>query len=138
MTKGLYWAMTFTFALSFSLLPPVVFATNLDFLSEVKDQVTYFQFIMLITYNLGDFMGRWAGNVRCLLIKRQATLIGVYCRVVFFATFIPIMFETQPRWLFGADWFKLTNIWMLGVTNGYFSTIAALLAPAHVPYEMRQ
>ena len=86
--------MTFTFALSFSLLPPVVFATTLTMLGPVKDQVTYFQFIMLIAYNIGDFGGRLCGNCQCMLLKRLPTLIGVYCRVLFFATFIPIMFQT--------------------------------------------
>ena len=137
MTKGIYYGLFFCFDLSFTLFPPSIFATYLNFTNKMADPVTAFQFIMLVTYNVGDLMGRFTGGSEWAMLGRMPTITLTYCRLIFFATFICIMFETGPVWLFGADWFKILNTYLLGITNGYLSTLCAILAPTYVPEKMR-
>jgi hypothetical protein len=137
MTKGLYYALFFCFSLTFTLFPPSVFATTLTITDKMADPVTMFQFIMLIVYNVGDLSGRMVGGCAWSMIGRMPTIVGIYCRVIFFGTFIAIMFNCGPAWLFGADWFKILNTILLGFTNGYLSTLCAILAPTYVPEKHR-
>jgi len=68
---------------------------------------------------------------------RVSTLIGSYARVIFIMTFMLILFVEPPNWLFGADWFKMLNTFALGITNGFFATLCAILAPSSVPENIR-
>jgi len=91
-TKGLYGGIFFAFLMTFALFPPTVFATEFSFLKNWKDPVTALQFIMLFTFNLADSSGRILGGCECLIIQRLPILRLTYLRVLFFATFIPILF----------------------------------------------
>jgi len=91
-TKGLYGGIFFAFVLTFTFFPPTVFATDFSFLKNWKDPVTALQFIMLLTFNLADSSGRILGGCECLIIQRLPILRLTYLRVLFFATFIPILF----------------------------------------------
>jgi len=70
------------------------------------------------------------------MLPRTGILVGCYSRVIFFATFLPIMFATSG--VFNSDWFIITNALIFGVTNGYFSTLCAINAPGTVPEALRQ
>jgi len=70
------------------------------------------------------------------MLPRTGILIGCYARVIFFVTFIPIMFATSG--VFYSDWFIITNALIFGMTNGYFSTLCAISAPGTVPEHLRQ
>ena len=65
------------------------------------------------------------------MLSDRATLIMTYIRLVFVATFILVSYECDPQWLFGfkADWFKILNMSLFGLTNGYASTLLAIKAP---------
>ena len=92
---------------------------------------------MLTLFNLGDCSGRFLGGKLFMHFGRVCTLVGSYVRVIFFPTFLLILFVEPPHWLFGADWFKMLNTFALGLTNGFFATLCAILAPMSVPEETR-
>ena len=84
---------------------------------------------MKVLFDVGDSIGRFSGGIACMMLKPKATVIGSFGRIIFFATYFLIMFNVKPTWLFDADWFKLLNTLLFGVTNGYFSTLCAILGP---------
>lgn len=89
---------------------------------------------MLMMFNISDTTGRYMGGMPKLTLGRKMTIIGSFSRVLFFATFLPIMFTNEVHGpFFGSDWFKLVNAFAFGWTNGYFSTLCAIAAPGTVP-----
>lgn len=86
---------------------------------------------MLLLFNVGDTAGRTIGGKPCAMLNRKAILCGAFSRILFFATFLPIIFSTTG--VFTSDWFIITNALVFGFTNGYFSTLCAINAPGAVP-----
>jgi hypothetical protein len=65
------------------------------------------------------------------MISDKSTYTLTYARTLFVATFFLIAFNVPPNWLFGinADWFKIINMMIFSVTNGYCSCLLAIKAP---------
>ena len=93
---------------------------------------------MFFVFNVSDTTGRYLGGTPCMATSRKSTLIGAALRLLFFATFIPIAYDTKPYFIFGEDWFKILNTFIFGITNGFFSTRCAILAPSFAPEALRQ
>ena len=45
-----------------------------------------------------------------------------------------------PSWLFGdnADWFKILNMVLFSLTNGYLSTMCCVKAPSRAPDHLKE
>ena len=84
---------------------------------------------MQLFYNGGDAIGRYMGGKVCCIIGTRATVIGSFSRALFFLFFMLVMFSVGPSWLFNSDWFKMINAYAFGWTNGYYSTLCAILGP---------
>jgi hypothetical protein len=70
----------------------------------------------------------------------KACFIWTYARTIFIVTSFLIVYDVSPSWLFGenADWFKLTNMALFALTNGYIGTLLAVKAPARAPDESKE
>lgn len=137
-TKGYLSAIILTFAITFVFFPAVMDDTNLGFMvREISDNETsWFSLFMLLLFNVGDTAGRMIGGKPCAMLNRKAILCGSFARILFFVTFIPIIFATSG--VFYSDWFIITNALVFGFSNGYFSTLCAINAPGTVPEALRQ
>ena len=91
---------------------------------------------MLTLFNSGDVIGRILAAWK--FVSTRTTIILSVIRVIFFATFFPIAFSCAPKQLFGADWFKMLNIFLFGLSNGYCACMAAMLVPGTVQEHLRQ
>ena len=49
--------------------------------------------------------------------------------------FLAVALQWQPGYIFDTDWFKMTNIVLLALTNGYISTLCGTKAPETVQTE---
>ena len=78
------------------------------------------------------------GGTPCAATSRKSTLVGTGLRILFFATFVPIAYNANPEFLFGADWFKILNVFIFGMSNGFLSTRCAILAPSFAPIALRE
>jgi solute carrier family 29 (equilibrative nucleoside transporter), member 1/2/3 len=130
--------MFFIFVVSLICFPGVMDTTNLRFLENVNQAESWFELLMQIVYNMGDAIGRVMGGAECLRLSVKATVFNSYLRTFFIATYFLIMFNVKPDWLFGADWFKIFNSVMFGITNGYLSTLCAILGPSVVADNLKQ
>jgi len=49
-----------------------------------------------------------------------------------------IVYNVAPDWLFGGDWFKLVNMALLALTNGYVGTLLAVKGPDRAPDDSKE
>lgn len=73
-------------------------------------------------------------------ISDKAVIILTYGRVIFVVTSLLIVYDVSPSWLFGkdADWFKLVNMALFALSNGYCSTQCAIKAPSRAPDDSKE
>ena len=131
-THGLLPALAYSFTLTFIVFPGLVQDTDLKFIKGWKNEDSWFVLVTLTEFNVFDTIGRSAAGWSCMNISRKATLIFNYIRTLFLVTFLLVAFEVEPTWLFCSDWFKLTNLALFAFSNGYFTSLCCIKAPAFV------
>jgi len=79
---------------------------------------------MVAIFNIFDTIGRKLGGIKSLSLSKRGIIILSLSRTVFIATSLLVAYKEDPVWLFGsqADWFKILNLILFAVTNGYTST----------------
>ena len=97
----------------------------------------WFAVILLTTFNFLDTLSRMAAQIYRFFTYDNIIQWSVITRIWFFVTFILIAIEFEPRWLFGALWFKILNVVLFGATNGYFCAVASYLGTAIVEDELK-
>ena len=74
-------------------------------------------------------MGRYAGGMKSLDLSIYNVNMGSALRTLFVLTFLAIALDWSPSFIFGSDWFKITNLVLFAYTNGYVSTLCGVKAP---------
>lgn len=119
-------SITFVFTLTFIVFPGVSLHTNFKFMEHVEPSArgAWSPLIFLTIFNVCDTLGRWVAGQKFAQAPDMVVLIITYARVIFVATFILIAFNVPPSGLFGedADWFKIINMMLFALSNGYCST----------------
>lgn len=85
---------------------------------------------MVTVFSLGDTIGRASGGY-LKIFGPKTIIIFTLSRSVFIVTSILIQLAISPAWLFQSDWFRITNMFLLSLTNGY-NTAALLQIGPHV------
>lgn len=106
-------------------------------MKNVKNYDSWFNLLILSTFNLFDSIGRYMGGVSCLLLKNSTIKIGSLLRLVFLATCLFIAFDVPPTAVFSTDWFIMLNLALFSVSNGYISTLCCVKAPMTVEGEAK-
>ena len=70
-------------------------------------------------------------------ISRPATLILTYARSIFAVTFLLVAFEVGPSWIIDTDWFKIVNMALFALSNGWLNSLCVIKTPEYVPQEER-
>jgi len=76
-----------------------------------------------IIFNVFDTVGRYLGGLKSFKLPIQAINAGAALRILFLPTFLAVALNWKPAYIFDTDWFKMTNIVLLAITNGYISTL---------------
>lgn len=89
-------------------------------------------------FNALDTVGRWMAGCETFdlsipVVKRSAAV-----RILFVFTFLAVALEWPPQSLFQTDWFQLTNIVLLALSNGYIMTLCGIKAPSTVEDESQR
>ena len=125
---GLLFGQFIIFLVTFSVFPGLTNKTTLTFIDDKN--YAWLVLTMVITFNLFDTIGRYSAGYSMLQIPKIALLILIYCRVVFIGTFYLVSWKSQPHFIFASDWFKLLNMALFALTNGYCTTLGSVYAPA--------
>ena len=104
---------------------------------NLANEAGWYSLIVVFIYNIFDTVGRYVGGMKYFDLSIRSVNIGSFARIIFMATFLLVDFEVPPTWLFGSDWFKVTNLVLFAFTNGYFGTLGAVKAPGTVKESRR-
>jgi len=81
-------------------------------------------------FNVFDTVGRYCGSMDFFDLSTRWININAFARVIFILTFLMTDFVVSPKWVWDADWFKITNLVLFAFSNGYISTLCAVKAPS--------
>lgn len=135
-----YLSLMFCFTITFIVFPGVSCDILLNFLDGAKNYESWLFVIMITLFNVFDTIGRFMGGHPKFQLSDNQTFILSYSRTIFFITFMLIAYGTPPSWLFGdnSDWFKIINMILFSITNGFASTLCAVKSPSRAPSDMKE
>ena len=150
---GLAWQYARSFLLgativlfvTFIVFPRIITKTNLHFIDllveDKQRQVTWTFWFFLFLMNLSDTLGKWIAGRTFASTSDRLGYILTYLRFIFLLTCNLIKFKLGPDWLLGSiqgDWFKLLNLILFGVSNGFCLSIMAIKSRSRVPQEKQK
>ena len=71
------------------------------------------------------------------MTPRTATILAL-CRTVFIFTTIAAARQAPPSFLAQADWFRVANVVLFSLSNGFVATQCMMLAPKMVSGDQRK
>lgn len=132
-TKGLLWILLFIFLTTFIVFPGVTEATTLGFLNGISQEVSWFILFQTTMFNIFDTIGRKCGG--CIMLSNNSVILWSMVRIIFVGTFMLTAFQVSVP--FNSDWFKILNMALFAISNGYLSTLCAIKAPQTVEGERK-
>ena len=134
-------SLSMVFIITFVIFPGVLCDTNIAFLKNAGDaRISWNFLIFILTFNIFDTVGRFLGGQSWAFLSDRAIFIVTYSRIIFMVTGLLIAYNVAPSWLFGADadWFKIINMALFALSNGYCSTQCAIKAPSRAPDDSKE
>ena len=112
--------LIFVYLFTNSVFPGVAVQAHLDFYNSLGgNRDAWYQLTMVTTYNLFDTIGCELVN-RWRICGKNTVWIPIALRGVFVFTMIWIgLDDKEPAWLFQSDWFRLLNMALFSLSNGY-------------------
>lgn len=131
------------FFVTFMIFPAVICDTKIQFLQGIQStdlRIGWTMLAFIFCFNLFDTIGRWLGGQPFASMGDQTVLFLTYLRVVFIFTAYMVDQNFGPEWLVGnsGDWFKLLNMAVFALSNGYCSTQCAIKAPTRAPEDSKE
>ena len=131
LAKSILLALWWVFTLTFIVFPNVFLQSYFDFVNNwdisSQDKDSWFFILMALLFNVFDTAGRYLGGAVHLPTK---VIIGASIgRSIFALTTTLIALAESPAWLFQSDAFKIINMALFAISNGYISTQCAIKAP---------
>lgn len=114
------------FIVTFTVFAAAFLTAGFDF----DDGTNYAQWdlqVVMIIFNFLDTVGRSLGGR--IALERRTVMILSLLRTVFIFTTLATAVRASPDWLFCADWFRLVNLALFSISNGFVSTRCMILAP---------
>lgn len=119
------------FFVTFVVFPGTSLGTKFDFLGTTNRDFAWFAVLMITTFNVFDTIGRFAGGYKQIFTPSSVFTLTVF-RLIFIPIFVLIQVKANPAWLFQSDWFRLFNMAIFALTNGYNSTLCMIYGPSLV------
>lgn len=119
------------FLITFVVFPGTSLSTKFDFLGTTNRDFAWFAVLMITLFNLFDTIGRFAGGYKQIFTPNTVFALTVF-RLIFIPTFVLIQVKANPAWIFQSDWFRIFNMALFALTNGYNSTLCMIYGPTLV------
>lgn len=116
-------ALLWVFIVTFIIFPGTFYDSRFDILDKIQDDTEragWYDIIIILLFNVFDTVGRFMGGKFHLPGKTVMLLSAL--RSVFVITTTLIAFDASPDFIFGSDWFKIANMALFAISNGYVST----------------
>ena len=121
--------MMWVFVMTFIVFPGAMDTTYYNFMTGMSNELSWFFLLNSSIFNIFDTIGRKAGGSPKFNWANKIIITISASRVIWFATFLLVAFQVGPSWLFNSDWFKILNIMIFSITNGFLATLCAVKAP---------
>ena len=131
-TRGLLYAIAGCFFFTMIIFPGWTNDSYFNFLANTVRPESWYQVTCVTIFSFVECPGAYIANTKWGAISLETAKSTSYYRVIFIVTFVLVAFECPPVWLFGADWFKVTNFCIFAFTLGYHSTMCAKYVPGVV------
>jgi hypothetical protein len=92
--------------------------------------------IMVVIFNLGDLCGKTMPKL--YICSRRTNWVISILRFLFGVTFYMVAKNCYPHWLFGALWFKILNMFLFSLSNGYCATVIIIQSTENLPEKLRE
>ena len=79
-----------------------------------------------------DTVGRYVGGLKSFDLSISNVNAGSALRSIFILSFLAVALDWSPHFIFATDWFKILNIVVFALSNGYISTLCGVKAPGTV------
>jgi hypothetical protein len=120
------------FLITFVVFPGTTLSTNFDFLGTPNNKErAWFSVLMITCFNVFDTVGRFAGGKFHLLTPNTVFILSSL-RLIFIPLFVLVQLNSSPTWIFQSDWFRILNMALFSITNGYNSTLLMIYGPSLV------
>ncbi|CAI2366910.1 unnamed protein product [Moneuplotes crassus] len=117
------------FLITFVVFPGTHLSTHFDFMGNSLADQAWFSVIMITLYNFFDTIGRFAGGF--VKIFSPTTIISLtITRLIFIPLSVLVQIGSTPSWIFESDWFRILNMAIFALTNGYNSTLCMVYGPS--------
>ena len=111
------FSLCYVFIATFIVFPGVFFDSNWS----IVPKSSWYTIISILTFNILDTTGRKLGGM--YMISPGKVIAGSLLRTIFVIIEILIVVDKDNSGLFfEADWFKIVNLALFSISNGYIST----------------
>jgi len=84
--------------------------------------------VVNLLFNIVDTIGRYLGG-KIMAKKRIVVTLSILRLIFLFTTASTVLIDTMP---FRSDWFRILNLGLYALSNGYLCTQCAIIAPSMV------
>jgi len=120
------------FTVTFVVFPGTTNRPPLSFISQSE----WLNLFYVALFNGCDTLARTFGGFKSLFLPKAVILALTYGRSLFIATFLLSVFKVSTP--FTQDWFKIINMTLFGLSNGFLATQAAVMAPMEAKEDKRE
>lgn len=92
--------------------------------------------MVILLFNVFDTVGRYTGGLK--VFSPKLVIFLSLLRTVFILTTIGFALEWTPTSIFGSDLFKVLNLVVFSISNGFVSTQCAIIAPSCVKEDQKE
>lgn len=123
------------FTITFVVFPGTTLSTSFDFLGDNEanknKRGAWFAVLMVTFFNIFDTIGRFLPSKLQLFTPNNVFILTV-SRLIFIPLCVLIQLSSSPHGIFKSDWFRIVNMAIFAITNGYNSTLLMMFGPSMV------
>lgn len=114
------FSLCWVFIATFIVFPAIFFDSHWAFFNEGKF-IPWYILISILTFNICDTIGRKLGGT--FMLSTGKVIAGSFLRTIFVLLALLIALDDKhDKYFFEADWFKILNLILFSISNGYIST----------------
>ncbi|XP_064394300.1 equilibrative nucleoside transporter 3-like [Halichondria panicea] len=130
------------FAVTLSLFPGVLaIVQSMDYVENGTNvwSDTYFTpLVCFLLFNVSDFVGRFITHWITAGSHSLVLFVASVLRVVFVPLVLLCKFQARQDPVFNSDVYPIVFVSLIGLTNGYFGSVAMISAPQSLPADQRE
>ena len=92
--------------------------------------------IVILLFNVFDTVGRYSGGLK--VFPPRVVIFLAILRTFFIITTVGVALDWAPTSIFGSDAFKVANLVVFSISNGFVSTQCAIIAPSCVKEDQKE